>query len=229
MFGKQEILYQWMLGKTLYDMSKSIRGGIPILFPQAGPVSDEEEIILGYSLPQHGVVRQRTWNIEKLDTSSALLSFKSDALNTEFPYSFKLLLNIQLWEKSCHISCQVRNIWESSFPIAPWFHPYFLCNNKSEFSFWNLTENIQKDYDIWSQDGTIQVHNTKELIFEDTGNTKISLRSSGILNDFWIWSMKDKDFICIEPVYGDEGLFTKEPYILEPNKEIDFWMKLSCT
>lgn len=52
-----------MLDGTLYDRSKSVRGGIPILFPNAGFLTAEEQEDSGYSLPQHGFARTNEWEI----------------------------------------------------------------------------------------------------------------------------------------------------------------------
>jgi galactose mutarotase-like enzyme len=34
----------------------------------------------------------------------------------------------------------------------------------------------------------------------------------------WIWSLPDKDFICIEPVMRDVGGLVNDPQILEPKE-----------
>ena len=56
-----ELLYQGMLDDTLHDMTKSVRWGIPILFPNAGFLTDEQKEFTWWSLPQHGFARTNEW------------------------------------------------------------------------------------------------------------------------------------------------------------------------
>ncbi len=43
---------------TFNDENKNIRGGIPLLFPNAGPLKGGL-----YNLPQHGFARRMPWNV----------------------------------------------------------------------------------------------------------------------------------------------------------------------
>lgn len=58
-----ELLYQGMLDETLHDTTKNVRWGIPILFPNAGFLTDEEKEITWWNLPQHGFARTNEWSV----------------------------------------------------------------------------------------------------------------------------------------------------------------------
>lgn len=60
-----ELLYQGMLEDTLHDITKSVRWGIPILFPNAGFLTDEEKGVSWWNLPQHGFARTNEWKISE--------------------------------------------------------------------------------------------------------------------------------------------------------------------
>ena len=44
---------------TFTDLDENVRGGIPILFPNAGPLKENGL----YSLPQHGFARRMPWSL----------------------------------------------------------------------------------------------------------------------------------------------------------------------
>ena len=50
---------------TFNDASKNVRGGIPVLFPSPGKLSDDRwrQGERGGSLPQHGFARQQPWRV----------------------------------------------------------------------------------------------------------------------------------------------------------------------
>ncbi|NDK10246.1 hypothetical protein GW846_05730 [Candidatus Gracilibacteria bacterium] len=221
-----EILYQDLLKETLFDDSKSVRGGVPILFPQAGPISEIDSKEVGYHLPQHGVLRQRPWKLKHITDRSVEMSFESDARNTEFPFSFEIECKITLIQGSCSIIYTVINTGETEFPLTPGLHPYFKINNKLELTFSKLTDVIQSKIHIWANNGTISLKNVSQICISEKSKN-LTIESLGILNDFWIWSMKDKDFICIEPVYGDEGSLIKNPYNLGVGKYCQFGIQIS--
>lgn len=57
--GDKRILY--LDEETLEDLEKNVRGGIPILFPQAGSLSETSK----YPLKQHGFARNMPWEVRE--------------------------------------------------------------------------------------------------------------------------------------------------------------------
>ena len=78
------------------DKDKSIRGGIPILFPICGDLS--EGYLIGdkkYFLKQHGFARDECWQLGLLNDGNGInLSLKDNISSLEyyqFKFHFKLL------------------------------------------------------------------------------------------------------------------------------------------
>ncbi len=225
-FNGSEILFQDMLNDTLFDSTKSVRWWIPILFPQAWPILLSESQKLWFLLPQHWVLRQTSWKLKHITENTAEIIFESDATNTEFPFMFEIEMKISLWVNTVQVNYTVINNWDIDFPIAPWLHPYFAIKNKTDLIFGELTEKIQSKRDIWENNGTITVKNARCIeLYEESKAFKIT--SLWILKDFWIWSMKDKNFICIEPVFWDEWSLSQDPYILKSWEYTNFWIEIS--
>lgn len=75
---------------TFNDRDKNIKGGIPILFPNAGPIEH-----LDYpNMKQHGFARNNTWAIDEMNEQGFIESLRSDP-NTLDKYPYEFLLKIQ--------------------------------------------------------------------------------------------------------------------------------------
>ena len=66
-----EILY--LDRETFDDLTKNVRGGIPLLFPNAGPLKGGL-----YNLPQHGFARRMRWNTIVQNQNSITLQLLSN-------------------------------------------------------------------------------------------------------------------------------------------------------
>ncbi len=228
-----EILY--LDKETLNDQERNVRGGVPILFPNAGAF--ENKGLPGLS--QHGFARDcDTWIFEK-----TLRGFKetllSDARNIEsYPYNFRLTIE-GIFEDDCSFTLQqkVENLEsEKTMPISMGLHPYFnVANNQKsniKFNFKN-GERIENDQETWLSGGTVSVDNPKmkdlsavmEIIIPDLGI--IFIDASPEYRKIWVWSQPHKDFICIEPVMRDPGGLIDDPVFIMPQETVCASMRLS--
>lgn len=57
--GEQEILF--LDRATFEDPVKNVRGGVPILFPFAGRLSDDQFVPANTRIGQHGFARNKPW------------------------------------------------------------------------------------------------------------------------------------------------------------------------
>ncbi len=81
-----EIIY--LDRETFNDPTKNVRGGIPLLFPNAGPLKRGL-----YNLPQHGFVRKIPWIvIEQKRNSIALQLLSNPETRINYPFDFELKL-----------------------------------------------------------------------------------------------------------------------------------------
>lgn len=217
----KEILFQEMLAETLFDFTKSVRWWIPFMFPNAWPWSLNETEKFWFELPQHWIARTNSWQV--LESGENFLELKFDNFmqiwNYKFPFEFEIFMKYLLTDDSLKISLKIFNNWKKDFFISHGFHPYFLVPawKKSEI-IWqeNISENIVKNSEIWQNDWTISLDFPKDwLNFEIKNIWKITLKTSSEFKKFWIWSMKDKNFVCVEPVVWNEWNISKNPITIK--------------
>jgi glucose-6-phosphate 1-epimerase len=97
----------------------SIRGGIPVIFPQfaAGP------------LPRHGFVRTRDWSvIAHQPTSVTLRITDDDTSRALWPHRWTLDLHVELGE-TLAVRMHARNTGDSAFDFQAALHNYFLVDD----------------------------------------------------------------------------------------------------
>lgn len=105
--------------ETRLGEGASIRGGIPVIFPQFG----------NGPLPKHGFVRTREWSLVSHDATSAVLRITDDdATRAIWPYPFLVELQVELSE-SLTVRMRVRNTGDSAFAFAAALHNYFLVDD----------------------------------------------------------------------------------------------------
>ncbi|KAF2398762.1 galactose mutarotase-like protein [Trichodelitschia bisporula] len=136
--GKTENV--WVSEKAIWDGSKPVRGGIPIVFPNFGPPIKDHATS---ALPQHGFARNVRWEFlgsEKSEsgTSSVKLDFGlySSALPAKFreawPLDFGLVYSVTLSEEGLRTIMTVRNEGSSAFEFQFLLHTYLRVNDISQ-------------------------------------------------------------------------------------------------
>lgn len=233
--GWTELLFQGMLEETLHDTTKTVKWGIPILFPNAWPLTDEQQQITGYSLAQHGFARNNIWKIiDSPNANQIIQSLDSTNVSDTFGYPFDgMIINtIHLLDsRHCELEYTIQNRSGTDLPISLGLHPYFdiPLGDKSAIE-WNFAwgEQIQDEIDIWSSGGTtmldIPMGGKLDIHIPWVGD--ISLLVSPDFQRVWIWSLPGKDFVCIEPVMGDPGNILDNPVLVPPYSEHKYWMKV---
>lgn len=216
----KEILY---FDKETFDSGESsVRGGVPILFPNAGELIENN---LYPNLRRHGFARDLEWySLIKADGFIETLSSNQFTKNV-YPYNFKLSV-LGLFEKDNSFSLiqEVENLEkEKEIPISMGFHPYFKVRDEDKknikFKFLGGVE-IEEKFDIWANGGTVVVNNPK--VKDSSSSIIIFIPSLGELlldlsieyEKIWIWSLPGSDFICIEPSMRNENGLIDRPYMV---------------
>lgn len=219
-----EILY---LNKDNFkDLDKNVRGGIPILFPNTGPVDQEKYP----GLKQHGLARTSSkWQAEKNEEENLFTEKLSSDDETKkiFPYDFLLQISGKIEEDgSITLKQGVDNLEkDKSLPTSMGLHPYFKVPRelKKDIKFnFKGGEIIEKDFKNWSNDGTTVIDNpglynpsaVVEIFIPELGTLTLDISSE--YKKIQIWSLPDSDFICIEPVFRQEGDFINNPEMVKP-------------
>lgn len=215
--GKKDLLY---LDATRFaNPELSIRGGIPILFPICGNLPDNTyRCDLGqYQLKQHGFARDLPWTVTDTDienSASITLTLNSnDETLAVYPFEFMLLFTYQLQDNSLKIIQSYINESDEIMPFSAGFHPYFAVKDKEQLSFEipasqyisHLDRQIypfKGKFDFDSQEIDLaftSIDKHSAAIRDNLDRTKIKLRYSDFFSTLVVWTIKDKDYVCLEP------------------------------
>lgn len=226
-FRNKEILY--LDEETLQNKESNVKGGVPVLFPNAGPLSDELKIGEGEkfaNLKQHGFARDMEWTYQIQDNGFVGTLNSNDETRKIYQYDFELSISgIFEEDGSFTINQSIKNLEaDKELPVSSGLHPYFKVKNdekkniKFEFPGGDyIKENIEK----WSNGKFISIDNPLVPI-------KVSIPNLGTLTfdiskeyqKVWIWSQTDKNFICIEPVMRDPGGLVSNPEKVKPSETL---------
>lgn len=99
--------------------SASIRGGIPVIFPQFGKGP----------LPKHGFVRTRDWSVIAHRPTGVMLRITDDEVSRAlWPHRWSLELHVELGE-ALTVRMLARNTGDSPFEFTAALHNYFLVDD----------------------------------------------------------------------------------------------------
>ena len=202
------------------DKDKSVRGGIPILFPICGDLCEGYQVgDKKYFLKQHGFARDLPWSIGLLKDNLGIRLKLSDTKESRsyFPFFFTLLMDVCLKEKSLQISVKIYNQGHDSMPFSFGLHPYFQISNLQKIKIDGLPEKcidqtnmkvtnasdqiriLDKGVDFLSYPScSIKVvdclsRNVIELIHQEPMDTNV------------IWTDPPRPMVCMEPWTGPRG------------------------
>ena len=89
----------------------------PIMFPICGGLKNDCYTFEGktYTLPKHGYVKGKTFSVESVSETSAVLLHVSDAeTKAMFPFDYEFRVVYTLEERSLHVAYLVRNLGEGT-------------------------------------------------------------------------------------------------------------------
>lgn len=226
--GGTEILY--FDEETFKDPTKSVRGGIPIMFPNAGFINSLDFP----GLKQHGYARTSSqWEVEQLERGLGFSEELSADDNTKqvYPYNTKLRIQGKFENNnSFTILQEVKNLeLEKEAPVAMGLHPYFKVPHEEKQNIKFLFKGgdyIKDNIDKWANGEPISINNPK--MDDPKASLRIVIPSIGTLimdvspeyKKIWVWSLPDKDFVCIEPVMRDVGGLVKDPEMVAPGQTL---------
>ncbi|MDO9001904.1 MAG: D-hexose-6-phosphate mutarotase [Aquabacterium sp.] len=106
-----------------YSAGKAIRGGIPVIFPQFEQKGPDR------SLPRHGFVRNRAWQLEsqRQGKDHAQATFQladSDETRALWPHGFELELTVSVSGAQLELELYVRNSGSTVWPFSAALHTY---------------------------------------------------------------------------------------------------------
>ncbi len=216
--------------KTFVDPKVNVRGGVPILFPNAGPLEGERSPYP--ALKQHGFARTSAWTAERVEGagwSERLVS--DDETKQVFPYDLELRMKGELRDDGSVVLVQevTNRETDREMPVAMGLHPYFWVSNDKKkdikFAFPGgkyIEDNVEK----WANGEMVSTENPKVndpdavLRIEIPGLGTLVMDVSAEYQKIWVWSLPDKDFICIEPVMRNIGGLISDPEMVKPGETL---------
>ena len=209
----KEILY--FDEKRFMDKTKSIRGGIPILFPICGNLNTSSSVFgKDYlQLTQHGFARDCEWKHSFNENEKSLSLFLNESKKSKkyYPFDFELRIEVTLKTSCLEFEITIYNKSDIPMPINFGLHPYF---NISDF---NNLEFIDNPLNCHNQEKNI-ISNTLDelnninlgvdLLFYTSGKSvfrdkffkrQVTINHPYPLDIGVIWSDPPRKMICLEP------------------------------
>jgi galactose mutarotase-like enzyme len=213
----QNLLY---LDKERFaDPNLSVRGGIPILFPICGnlPGNVYTDRDRQYSLKQHGFARDLPWQVKATNTdncASISLSLTSNPQTLSvYPFEFQLDFTYQLQGNSLKIQQSFSNTGDRAMPFSTGLHPYFWVKDKQQLEFdipaSAYQDQISKEIATYSGKFDLDreeldlafsaIERHSSAIVDKQRRFKIQLNYSDLYSTLVFWTIKGKDYVCLEP------------------------------
>ncbi|ABM72992.1 Galactose mutarotase and related enzymes [Prochlorococcus marinus str. MIT 9515] len=208
-----EILY--FDEKRFTDKTKSIRGGIPILFPICGNL-DIPTSFFGKNymqLMQHGFARDLQWEYCFNDKKEALcLKLKDNEITKlYYPYNFDLIIEVSLKINCLKFEVTIKNNSIKEMPINFGLHPYFNISDFKNLDFLDFSLNCQNQQNNCLRntfDELQNIQNGIDLLMHSSGRSsfrdnffkrKITLINPSPFDLCVIWSDPPRKMVCLEP------------------------------
>jgi len=198
-----------------FDSSKSIRGGIPILFPLCGNLTCNQSIFGDNFQPmlQHGFARDLEWEFFLNENNQSLSLFLTENNKTKQYYPFKFNLQIDVYLENCSINFEIsiKNNSNNKMPLNFGMHPYFNISNYSNIKFFNYPINCQNQKtnkidittNLFDQIATgidALIYSLGIISFNDFGyKRKITLENPPPFDLSVIWTDPPRKMVCVEP------------------------------
>ena len=213
----QELLY--MDWERFQDPDKSVRGGIPILFPICGDLPNDSYTQQGqvYALKRHGFARDLPWEVTAQETDQeaalTLVLKSSDQTRAVYPFDFEVTFTYRLQGRTLTLDQTYRNYSQQPMPFATGLHPYFWVTDKNQMELDipatqyqdNLTQGTYDytgtfDFNAAEIDAQLRPLSRQITALKlPDRNLTIQLRFSPEYTTAVFWTVKGKDYACLEP------------------------------
>ena len=237
----REILYFDL--ERFKQKGKSVRGGIPILFPICGNLPGNCLTLEqgNFLLNQHGFARDSTWQIKPIEDKNTFVLSLSDTLTTRaiYPYCFLVELEVQFEGNSLDFSIRVHNQSSHQMPFSFGMHPYFNVKDLKKTKIEGLPPTCIDHLNMIEGPTAYQLGRISEgidfvsgptksvaLIDLSTG-TRLEIEHQEPMDLTVVWTDPPRPMICLEPWTSPrESLISGERrLILEPGAV----QKLNCS
>ena len=210
---EKEILY--FDEKRFIDKTKSIRGGIPILFPICGNLNIPNSLFgENYvQLMQHGFARDMIWKYYLNDKNNSLTLTLTDSEKTKiyYPYNFELKIEVYLKINCLKFEINIHNKTNSQMPVNFGLHPYFNISDFKNLDFLDYPLNCHDQKSNFLRNTFYELKNINkgiDLLMYTSGRSsfrdnffkrQVTLINPSPFNLGIIWSDPPRKMVCLEP------------------------------
>jgi len=210
--GKEIIYFD---EKRFMDKTKSIRGGIPILFPICGNLNTSNSLFgKDYlQLTQHGFARDLQWQHSVNENGDSLCLYLNESTKTKkyYPFDFELRIEVTLKINCLEFEISIKNKTDISMPVNFGLHPYFNVSDFKNLVFIDNPLNCQnQEKNIISNtlDELKNVNLGVDLLMYTSGRSafrdkffkrQVTLNHPYPFDLGVIWSDPPRRMICLEP------------------------------
>jgi len=224
----REVLY--LDRTTLKDMSKNVRGGIPLLFPFASKLVDEVFVPAGTKMKQHGFGRSKPWRVVEKRADAVRVALVQDAYAaSHYPYEYEVEQAATVVPHGLHVELLIVNKGVKPLPVSPGWHPYFQCTAAKKNTVTGdvaglASDKLTNDH-VFDFGLVAPVTGRAQFQIPRLGTLRLSF--SPEMRHLQFWSEPGKDFICIEPFQGPPNTInTPQRCDIPPGRAHCFWMRI---
>lgn len=238
---------------TLLDRSKSVRGGVPVLFPTPGKLANDAWSWRGKSgaLKQHGFARNLAWQVVERGPGAHLRMRIEDDASTRasYPWRFAFELDVAIVGTSIRIAGAITHrgdATEGPMPLGYGFHPYFpvAIVDKARAK---IASDATRAYDNRAHGDVDFDAETLDLAHEEIdlhlldhrgtksalvvpGAPSVALEGSDHFGRWVVWTLPGKPFVCLEPwsCPGDALNADRDLVVLAAGARHDFTLTLAA-
>ena len=203
------------------DPAKSIRGGIPVLFPICGNLpNDCLPLASGdFTLKQHGFARDLPWQIALLADQSGVMLSLEDSADTRkaYPFGFRIQMEIRPLNAALDISISISNSSEAEsepMPFSFGLHPYFNVSDLSRSAVEGLPDRCFNHLEMAEAETAAQLRRLAEgvdflahatgpvTLVDEQAGTRLQLQHHEPMDLPVVWTEPPRAMVCLEPWTG---------------------------
>jgi galactose mutarotase-like enzyme len=224
--GDTNVLY--LDADTLRDPTKNVRGGIPVLFPIAGRLTDDKYSNDGatYVMKQHGFARNMPWAIVDQATDGCarlgLALVSNQMTRAQYPFDFRLAITYVLSEGRLTLQVRVSNLGDREMPLQAGLHPYFQLADRNKRIARVMTDATQafdnrtgavvalrEPIDLAADVVDLHVldHWPRTVRLTRPQDRDVDLALGVPDRVLVVWTERGRDFVCVEPWAAPRNAF----------------------
>ena len=227
------------------DPGKSVRGGIPVLFPVCGNLPGNQlQLPQGsFTLAQHGFARDLPWQLEALAGGDGLRLSLSDSPETRamYPFAFQLSLEYRLEPGALAIQARVEHRGDgdvvAAMPFALGLHPYFQVESLAQARLEGLpagcfdhlsaaAASTADQLQRLEQGVDLRVDGTGLRPQLRTGHGGVELQMQPPFQHAVVWTDPPRPMVCLEPWSGRRGELSQQ---LQPGASAELRCRYALT